>query len=264
MWDRDAWNDIGLPSRIQDKVVLTTRDEAVTKAMKAQIHRKISLSSGMSWKLFCIHAFSDDALHACPEELDKIAHSIVEKCAGNPLAIKTIGAYLERHVRGHPNDWEWTLLHLHEAYGMSDRVLSSLKLSYEALPSHLKPCFLYCSVFPKNTQIDTESLVHGWIARGFVSVQLQDSYNVGLSYMEEIIHRCLIEVSEVAENGRAKSCKMHDLLHDLAISEQTKCLLKPGGQLERISVEDCQGLRRISLMKNEISAIEKGIQCPGL
>lgn len=57
---------------------------------------------------------------------------------------------------------------------------------------------------------------------------------------------------------------MHDLLHDLAVSEQTKCLLKPGGQLERIPVEDCQGLRRISLMKNEISAIEKGIQCPGL
>eukprot|EP00253_Pinus_taeda_P034235 PITA_34235 len=87
VWDRDAWNDIGLPSRIQDKVVLTTRDEAVAKAMKAQIHRKISLSSDMSWKLFCIHAFSDDALHACPEELEKIAHSIVEKCVGNPLGM---------------------------------------------------------------------------------------------------------------------------------------------------------------------------------
>lgn len=146
----------------------------------------------------------------------------------------------------------------------SSFVFFEVELRDEALPSHLKPCFLYCSVFPKNTQIDTESLVHGWIAQGFVSVQLQDSYNVGLSYMEELIDRCLIEVSEVAGSGRAKSCKMHDLLHDLAVSEQTKCLLKPGGQLERIPVEDCQGLRRISLMKNEISVIEKGIHCPGL
>lgn len=57
---------------------------------------------------------------------------------------------------------------------------------------------------------------------------------------------------------------MHDLLHDLAVSEQTKCLVKPGGQLQRIAAEDCQGLRRISLMKNEISTINNGIGCPGL
>ena len=31
-----------------------------------------------------------------------------------------------------------------------------------------------------------------------------------------------------------------------------------------ITVEECQGLRRISLMKNEISTIENGIQSPGL
>lgn len=57
---------------------------------------------------------------------------------------------------------------------------------------------------------------------------------------------------------------MHDLLHDLAVSEQTKCLLKPGGQLQKIPAKECQGLRRILLMKNEISTIKEDIQCPGL
>jgi len=106
--------------------------------------------------------------------------------------------------------------------------------------------------------------VHAWIAQGFVSVQLQEAYDVGCSYMEELIDRCLIEVSEVGWNGRVNSCKMHDLLHDLAVEEQTKCLIKPGGQLKSMPAEECRELRRISLMKNEISTIKKSIQYPRL
>jgi len=262
VWDRYAWEDIGLPSRLEDKVVLTTRDEKIAKALGAgdQIHPKNSLSGENSWHLFCLHAFPDGA-HHCPE----IAREIVKKCGGLPLAIKTIGAHLARLVGRLPNDWQRTLDRLNEVDGMRDRVIPSLKLSYQALPPHLKPCFLYCSVFPKNTQIQSEYLVYAWIAQGFVSAEgLQDFYSVGRSYMEDLIDRCLFEVSEVRGNGRVRSCKMHDLLHDLAVSEQTKCLLKPGGQLERIPAEQCQGLRRISLMKNEISTIENGIRCPGL
>jgi len=265
VWDIYAWNDIGLPSRIEDKVVLTTRDEKIAKDLGAGDHilPKNSLSEENSWQLFCLHAFPDGA-HRCPEALDEIARGIVKKCGGLPLAIKTIGAYLARSARGHPNDWEWTLNHLNEAHGMRDRVMPSLKLSYQALPSQLKLCFLYCSVFPKNTKIQSEYLVYAWIAQGFVSAKLEESYNVGRSYMDDLIDLCLIEVSEVGGDGRVRSCKMHDLLHDLAVSEQTKCLLKPGGKVKRIPAEECQGLRRISLMKNEISTIQNGIRCPGL
>lgn len=179
VWDRYAWDEISLPSRLQDKVVVTTRNEEVAKAMGTgdQILHKNSLSEENSWQLFCLHAFPDGA-HHCPEALDKIAHQIVSKCGGLPLAIKTIGAYLARLVRGLPNDWERTSQHLNEAHGMTDSVMPSLKLSYEALPAHLKPCFLYCSVFPKNTEIESEYLVHAWIGQGFVSAQLQEVYDV--------------------------------------------------------------------------------------
>lgn len=265
VWDRYAWEKIGLPSRTQDKVVVTTRDENVAKYLRVgdQILHKDSLSEEDSWRLFCIHAFPDDP-HQCPKAVERIAHEIVNKCGGLPLALKTIGAHMAILASDLPNKWEDTLLHLHKTHGMSDLVMPSLKFSYDALPHHLKPCFLYCSVFSKNTQIESESLVHAWIAQGFVSAQLQEAFDVGCSYMEDLIDRCLLEVSEVGWNGRVNSCKMHDLLHDLAVSEQTKCLIKPGGQLERIPAEECQGLRRISFMKNEISTIEKGIQCPRL
>jgi hypothetical protein len=113
--------------------------------------------------LFYLHAFPDGE-HHCPSTLDKIAHKIVKKCGRLPLAIKTIGAYLAISLRELHNDWEWTLDRINEVDGMRDTVMPCLKLSYEALPPHLKPCFLYCSVFPKNTQIKSEYLVHAWIS----------------------------------------------------------------------------------------------------
>jgi len=131
----------------------------------------------------------------------------------------------------------------------------------------LKLCFLYCSAFPKNTRIKSEYLVHAWIEEGFSPETGEEAYDLAQSYMDELIDRCLIEVSKVGGDGRVKYCKMHDLLHDLALEEshkQTKCLLKPGEKIKEFPVDDCVGLRRISLIKNDIIKIKKAIQCPGL
>ena len=94
---------------------------------------------------------------------------------------------MEILVRGLPNDWEWTLHHLSEAYVMSGRIMPCLKLSYQDFPPHLKPCFFYCYVFPNNTEIEFEYLLYGWITEGFVFSQLKEAYDVGRSYMEELI-----------------------------------------------------------------------------
>jgi hypothetical protein len=79
--------------------------------------------------------------------------------------------------------------------------------------------------------------VSAWIDEGFIPRTTENPYDVGLSYIEELIDRCLLEVSKVGGDGRVKYCKMHDLLHDLALAEshkQTKCLLKPGEKNKRI------------------------------
>ena len=96
VWDRFAWEKIGLPPRTQDKVVVTTRDENVAKYLRVgdQILHKNSLSEEYSWCFFCIHDFLDDP-HHCPNTMERIAHEIVNKYSRLPLAIKTIADHME-------------------------------------------------------------------------------------------------------------------------------------------------------------------------
>jgi hypothetical protein len=119
--------------------------------------------------------------------------------------------------------------------------------------------------------IKSEYLAHVWIAEGFIFTSSQEAkdllYEVALSYIEQLIARYVMESSRAGLHGRVKYCKMQSLLHELALSEsqkQTKCLLKPKKELKELPVDECQGVRRISLIKNDIFTMAKPIPCTGL
>uniref|UniRef100_A0A8R7VG84 Disease resistance protein winged helix domain-containing protein n=1 Tax=Triticum urartu TaxID=4572 RepID=A0A8R7VG84_TRIUA len=62
-------------------------------------------------------------------------------------------------------------------------------LSYNHLPSHLKSCFLYLSIFTEDFEIERRRLVERWIAEGFIiarsGVSVED---VGNSYFNDLIN----------------------------------------------------------------------------
>ena len=92
-------------------------------------------------------------------------------------------------------------------------------MSYSDLPYFLRSCFLYCGIFPEDCEIKANKLLQMWITEGFVQRGEEMVEDVAEDYLEELIHRSMIQVARRKWDGRVKSCRIHDLLRDLAISK---------------------------------------------
>ncbi|KAL4599186.1 hypothetical protein ACB092_11G109300 [Castanea dentata] len=144
--------------------------------------------------------------------------NIVGKCNGVPLAIRTIGSLLY----GKTSEIEWQSFlenELSKLAQQENKILLTLKLSYDCLPSHLKQCFAYCRLFPKDHRINVDKLIKLWAAQGFIKLldQRQRMDDVGREYFMQLLWRSFFQDVEKDDLGNKKSCKMHDLMHDLAI-----------------------------------------------
>ncbi|MBA0798531.1 hypothetical protein Gohar_009116 [Gossypium harknessii] len=170
----------------------------------------------MSWSLFEKVAFKESK-EPNDSRLVAIGKDIVKKCAGNPLVIRTIGGVLYTK----DTETEWLSLkerQLSMVTRNEDDVLSVLKLSYEQLPSYLKQCFAYCSLFPKDYEINKQMLISLWIAEGFIQPLqgIQCLEELGDQYFMDLLRRSFFQDVEYDEWGNVISCKLHDLMHDLA------------------------------------------------
>ncbi|XP_028095241.1 putative disease resistance RPP13-like protein 1 [Camellia sinensis] len=145
--------------------------------------------------------------------LVSIGKEIVEKCKGLPLAAKTLGALLRCKER----DEEWVDVLCNKIWDLSHEesdILLALRLSYHHLPSHLKQCFAYCSIIPKDYEFEEEEIVLLWMAEGFIlqkrEKQMED---VGGDYFRELLSRSFFQPSST---GKSSKFVMHDLINDLA------------------------------------------------
>jgi hypothetical protein len=96
-----------------------------------------------------------------------------------------------------------------------------LKLSYDYLPSQLKQCFAFCSLFPKDHVIEVEVLIQLWTAQGFIHWSDRTTRcleDVGREYFMDLLWRSFFQDIKKDEYGDIETCKMHDLIHDLAQS----------------------------------------------
>ncbi|XP_017975756.1 PREDICTED: putative disease resistance protein RGA1 [Theobroma cacao] len=223
----DVWNEYhekweGLKEAFRcgakgSTVIVTTRIEKVALMMTTTpIHHLGSLSCDDSWSLFKQRAFrmgkSEDYPH-----LEALGKEIVKKCGGVPLALKALGGLLRFKER----ESEWLSIKESEMWELADegsKVLSVLNLSYRRLKPHLRQCFTFCSIFPKDYIMSKEQLIQLWMANGFVPARGQmNLHDMGCEIFNELAWRSFFQ--ELVEDFEGNStCKMHDLIHDLAQS----------------------------------------------
>ncbi|CAM0953599.1 unnamed protein product [Alopecurus aequalis] len=200
-------------------VIITTRDERIAKKIATiQPYKLAPLTDDMCWSIIKQKSgfeSSDDK-----EQLEKIGRAIAMKCGGVALAAKSLGLTLKS--KDSVGEWKsvrdsniWTLSSLNDT--SSIQVLTSLKLSYSDMPSHLKLCFAYCAIFPKGHRIVKNDLIHQWISLGFSTWQLGERYIsqlLGLSFLELLKPPSTIKFYD----EDITFLTMHDLVHDLARS----------------------------------------------
>ncbi|KAF2319294.1 hypothetical protein GH714_014457 [Hevea brasiliensis] len=136
-----------------------------------------------------------------------------------------------------------------------DNAESILKLSFDHLPPYLKSCFAYCSIFPKDFRIKTEELIQLRMAEGLLGLSNEDEGNM---YYNALLQNSFFQDVERDEFGNIIACKMHDLVHDLALSLSKSETLN----LENCSIGDDISCVRRSYVDSQnatiLMAVSKG------
>ncbi|WRX11967.1 Leucine-rich repeat - like 10, partial [Theobroma cacao] len=217
VWNEDAQKWSMVKSLLMggargSRIVVTTRSELVERVVGTiSPYFLKGLSESQSLSLFKQITFEKQiqTSNFLDLELETIGEKIVKYCA-----------------RVH-----WKLFCLERTKSKWSRVLENitqqgtgiepiLRLSYDHLPSHLKQCFAYYFLFPKDYRISKHALINLWMAQGFIQSpdRGQSLENVGYDYFMDLLWRSFFQEAEKDYFGNIVSCKMHDLMHDLAKS----------------------------------------------
>ncbi|XP_050283344.1 putative disease resistance RPP13-like protein 1 [Quercus robur] len=211
-----AWDEFLTMFRCEAKeikIIITTRSEIVASIVHPiSIHHLMQLSEEECWLLFAKHAFKNGKLSE-NSDIEQIGREIVRKCKGLPLAAKALGGMLQskQDLRGWNHILESDIWDLPEG---ESSILPALRLSYNYLPSHLKRCFTYCSIFPKDYEFSKEELVLLWMAEDLLLKPKgnESMEEIGEQYFNELISRSFFQRS----NNDEPCFIMHDLFNDLA------------------------------------------------
>ncbi|XP_043816305.1 putative disease resistance protein RGA1 isoform X2 [Manihot esculenta] len=225
----DVWNDDPMKwNQLKEllcmgasgsKILVTTRSNKVASIMGTipKAYELSGLPEDECVALFTKCAFKEGQVKRYPNLL-KIGVEIVKKCKGVPLAVKTLASLLLLNS----DESYWKSIRDSELWKIEQKetdILPALRLSYEQLPVHLKKCFAYCSFYPKDYEFLDLTLIQFWMAHGLIGSANQDEEPeaIGLRYFQELGSRSFFQ-DFTGSDSLGISCKMHDLVHDLALS----------------------------------------------
>ncbi|KAK4592727.1 hypothetical protein RGQ29_017030 [Quercus rubra] len=194
------------------RIVITTRNEGVSSMMGTiPTYALKELSDDACLSIFARNALGTKDFNAHPD-LKDIGEEIVKKCKGLPLAAKTLGGLLRTKLDH--SEWEEVLnSKIWEIPEERSGIVPALMLSYYHLPSHLKRCFAYCSILPKDYEFEEQRLVLLWM---------------GSEYFRNLLSRSFFQ-----QSSKDKSrFLMHDLINDLAQWVAGDICFRMGDKLE--------------------------------
>jgi Leucine-rich repeat (LRR) protein len=222
LWSRVDLETVGIPIQLDPtckrKVVLTTRSIRVCGLMEVTKKIKVNvLNWDGAWNLFK-EKVTEETIVSHPL-IQKYAVQVVKELGGLPLALITVGRAM--YHRTDPSEWELAIELLKQArlndVELSDRdenVFKVLKFSYDKLRNDkLRECFLHCSLWPEDYEIEKDELVELWMGLGLIDEpDINMTYSVGYNYIRELQAVCLLEVT-----SKDSQIKLHDVIRDMSL-----------------------------------------------
>ncbi|GAB4839571.1 hypothetical protein Ancab_029094 [Ancistrocladus abbreviatus] len=143
--------------------------------------------------------------------MESIGRLIAEKCGGLPLALSMLGRLL---CAKDEDEWENILRQMWRFPDSQNDIHQALLLSYYHLPSDLKRCFAYCSIFPKNYRFESEKLVLLWMAEGLLPEgrNSESMQEIGAGYFRELVSRSFLRPA----HSHGSFFTMHNCIRDMA------------------------------------------------
>ncbi|KAJ4821433.1 Nbs-lrr resistance protein [Rhynchospora pubera] len=251
IWATNLWPQIEaiFPDvKNRSRIFITTRFLNVAEvADPISVPYKLQfLTEKPSLDLFLQKAFPNrNANEECPTDLYEISKDFAKKCGGLPLALVVLGGLLSRIPTSYVA-WD----RRRETINWADdgeRCFAIINTSYEDLPFALKSCFMYFAAYPEDYKIDVGPLLRMWIAEGFVPQEenktLEDTAH---NFLEDLAQRSMIQVTDRDFDGSIASCRIHDVLRDLAIQKaKENNFLMTSSKID--GIHNCSQTRRLAI-----------------
>ncbi|XP_051134143.1 putative late blight resistance protein homolog R1C-3 [Andrographis paniculata] len=256
MWSIQVWNKISryfVENNNRSRIIITTRLSNVASELS---HNKVVmdfLDDQKSWNLLCNVVFGGS--ETCPSELEESGRKIAMDCKGLPLSIIVMGGILVKSTQTR-KDWEFIAdkLNLSIALEREEHCLQILRTSFDHLPVHLKPCFLYLGIFAEDKEIKTSNLVKLLVAEGFVKPIFGKSMELAAEeYIMDLVDRNLVLATVIGSTGKPKVCIVHDLVRDLCIREAERQRFLCVARKSNLSVpQGIDGHRRVAIHRSTL------------